>query len=571
MEDGIVPEGYKKTRIFKTDGKLQVPPDFGDYEIIGEIGSGGMGVIYKARHKRLNAIHALKVLDPVYAKDGEFVRNFKREAQLAAQLKHPNITTIHNTGEFAGFRYIAMEFVEGKSLSDLLAVKGRIHISVALAIGSKICDALEHAHNKEITYDGKTQPGIIHRDIKPENIMIEENGEIKLMDFGIARCAQVVDHTPHGTKIKGTVPYMSPEQLDGCIDIDHRTDIYSLGVVLYELVSGRKAFTGISRDEYEPLERLNKDIPKEIVDIVNKAMSRNRTERFASAFEMKSEIYNTKYFAPYRYQDLNALVKRYIEKGPEEQENHNGGIGVLKILLRIAVILVMIFLLSLGIKSGLDYTHYRKLKGTAEKAFLGLQEKIDTTKSKYKSMNLASFGNLLSQVKDSFTSEDFKSVASLCYSGSKLIDTLINNYRDSTWERYTTVKTRIDSIIDQTRREEINNQYVRSAKDRFDQEDYDSAHVLLRLAEVNIPPPPPIRVILDTLDIACSVNGEYKHCDVYIDGHSIGEQTPCRIYLFEGWHGIKLIYTLETSPYQDSQYVHITRNGPRKIELKPHP
>jgi serine/threonine protein kinase len=572
MEDKITPEGYKRTIVFRKDkkGGIQIPVDFGDYQIIEEFASGGMGVIYKALHKKLDVIHALKVLDPIYSKDEDFVRNFKREAQLAARLKHPNIMIVHDTGEFAGFHYIAMEFIEGKNLADI----GKAPVSVALSIVTKICDALDHAHNKELIYEDRTQYGVIHRDIKPENIMIEQGGEVKLMDFGIARCAQVVDQTTAGT-IKGTVPYMSPEQLDGRTDIDHRTDIYSLGVVLYELLSGRKAFTGtqtsifsrISRHEYEPLDKLDKSIPKEIVDIVDKAMTYNREERFASAFEMRLEI--SKYLAAYRYQDLNTLIKDYLERreAPQEVVPKKTKKG-LKTFLVIAGALLIIFLAYWGIDSLL----YSRSKGKAENALSNLEEKINATQERYRSMNLAAIGDLQFQTQDDFTSEDFKSVVSLCDSASQLIDGHIRYYRDSTWSYLTTVDSLFDKIEDQKMKDEIDVKYIVSAKDLFDSGDYDSTNTLLALAY------PEIKRALKQkrktsstqvvrwgkLTVTCLVNSNYVRCDIFVDGKPTGKQTPYTLDLKEGWHEIKLTY----QSWEKSERVHIKGGETKKLSLE---
>lgn len=567
MEERINPEEYKKTIVFRKDkkGGIQIPVDFGDYQIIQEIGSGGMGVIYKALYKKLDQVRALKVLDPIYSKDEDFVRNFRREAQLAAQLKHPNIMIVHDTGEFSGFHYIAMEFIEGKNLSDI----GMVPVPVALGIVTKICDALDHAHNKELIFQGQTQYGIIHRDIKPENIMIENNGEVKLMDFGIARCAQVVDQTSQGT-IKGTVPYMSPEQLDGAPDIDNRTDIYSLGVVLYELFSGRRAFAGsqtsifrqISQHEYEPLDKVDKNIPKEIVDIVEKAMKYKRDERFASTFEMRLEI--NKYLTAYPSQDLNALIKNFVERREAPTEvMHKRPKKVLKTLLGIAGALVVIFLLYFGV----DYLLYSRSKGKAEKALSNLEEKIDITQVTYKPLNLAAAGVLLNEAKDSLDFENYKSVRSLCDSSSDLINTYINYYKDSTQKYLTKVEDRLEKVKNKEIKDEINTQYMKSAKERFTKEDYDSTNALLALADRRIKrslrqrekTSAVQRASYGTVTITCDM----RRCNVLIDGEA-RETTPNTYELTEGEHRIKLTFM----SLQKDTVISIQRGKAIEVHLK---
>jgi serine/threonine protein kinase len=280
-----------------------VPDDFCEYEILEPVGFGGMGWVFKAVHKKLDVIHALKILHPALSQHAEFVTKFKGEAQLAAKLRHPNIVIIHNTGECKGFHYIAMEFIDGQNLAKRLPKKGIPHL-VALAIGIKILDALDHAHDYEFSYQGRTYYGLVHRDIKPENIIVDNTGEVKITDFGIAGGIHFHgDATSEGT-IVGTPSYMSPEQIDN-IKITHTTDIYSLGVVMYELLSGEKAFSGtttqiirsISNQEYEPLDRISRKTPSEVLKIVNKAMSHKSENRYQSAYEMRLEVnrYLTKY------------------------------------------------------------------------------------------------------------------------------------------------------------------------------------------------------------------------------------------------------------------------------------
>jgi len=561
MEERIDPEEHKKTIVFRKRRGVEIPVDFGDYQIIEEIGCGGMGVIYKAQHKKLNAIRALKVLDPILSRDEDCVRIFRREAQLAAQLKHPNIVIIHDTGEFAGFHFIAMEYIGGKTLADY----HRVSVSAALAIVGKICDALEHAHNQEFVYERKTEIGLIHRDIKPGNIMIEEGGEVKLMDFGIARCTRLADQTRPG-EIKGTEHYMSPEQLTGALDINLQTDIYSLGLVLYKLLSGRDAFRGLSREEYEHLDKLDKSIPKEVVGIVDRALSYNREDRFASAFEMKLEI--EKNLAPYRHQDRKQLIIEGLSEPVSPPVTPNGGPSVLKWLLGIFGSIVIVFLLYTGISSWFRWIS----KGKAETAVSDLRERIGVTQGTYEALNLAGVSVLMSEAEDSLYSENFRSARSLCDSGSGIIQREVGNYRDSVWTNYTNVEARLGKIGDQEAKDEINDQYVKAAKERFDCEDYDSTGALLALASQRIDRS--LRQRQKTSDtqklskggltITCWINSMPVRCDIFIDRKPTGRQAPAREDLTEGKHEITVTY----GDIERSQVVEIKTGTEQELKFQ---
>jgi serine/threonine protein kinase len=204
-------------------------PEFPGVEIVSTLGKGGMGVVYEAIQSRLGRRVALKVLSPHLAFNASFMRRFNAEAHLLARLQHPNIVTVFDVGIHGGLPYILLERVEGRSLRALLG-KGPLPPDRALEIAAMVCDALDCAHSA----------GIIHRDIKPENILIDERGQAKLLDFGLALSANVEDRK--GTRVKmrvGTPRYMSPEQLRRPEDVDARADLYSVGMVLLELLTGK--------------------------------------------------------------------------------------------------------------------------------------------------------------------------------------------------------------------------------------------------------------------------------------------------------------------------------------------
>ena len=199
----------------------------GSYEIIRELGRGGMGVIYKAHEQSLNRVVALKVLAPHLDKDATFVKRFRREARAMAQLNHNNIVTIHAVGEHDGVNYIAMEYIRGYSVAQLIAQKGQLDVRQALGIARQTARAFKAARERQI----------VHRDIKPENIMIDEANCVKVLDFGLAKIMQgATTYTTEGHQM-GTPAYMSPEQVRG-ESIDFRSDIYSLGVTLFPYAGG---------------------------------------------------------------------------------------------------------------------------------------------------------------------------------------------------------------------------------------------------------------------------------------------------------------------------------------------
>ena len=258
----------------------------GKYEIIGEIGQGGMGVVYKAEDIRLKRTVALKFLPPEFMRLPDARERFIREAQSAAALSHPNICTIHEVDETDGQPYIAMEFVSGASLRQKVA-KGPMAADAVVEIAVQVAEGLEAAH----------QRGIIHRDIKSANIMVTDKGQAKIMDFGLAKVLGGEQLTREALTI-GTVAYMSPEQAQG-EDLDGRTDIWSFGVVLYELLTGQLPFRGdresiilhsIVKLEPKPARQIKPDIPVELQKIIDRALKKNRADRYASACEMAADL-----------------------------------------------------------------------------------------------------------------------------------------------------------------------------------------------------------------------------------------------------------------------------------------
>ena len=258
----------------------------GKYKIIEEIGRGGMGVVYKAEDIKLKRTVALKFLPPELNQDKEAKQRFIQEAQAAAALNHPHICTIHEVDEADGQTFISMEYIEGKTLKERLA-SGPIHIHEAIDIATQVALGLQKAHKK----------GIIHRDIKPANIMINEDGQAKISDFGLAKLSGMADLTKAST-IMGTVAYMSPEQAKGEA-VDHRTDIWSLGVVIYELLSGKLPFESeretsimysIVHEKPKPIEDRGPHIPIELQQIITSTLEKNLNSRYQSIEAVLKDI-----------------------------------------------------------------------------------------------------------------------------------------------------------------------------------------------------------------------------------------------------------------------------------------
>jgi tRNA A-37 threonylcarbamoyl transferase component Bud32 len=249
---------------------------FPQLEILECLGQGGMGVVYKARQPRLNRLVALKILSREKEQDGQFAERFTREAQALARLNHPNIVTVHDFGEADGHCYLVMEFVDGLNLRQLL-LTGRMQPGQALTIVPKICEALQYAHEQ----------GIVHRDIKPENILLDKQGRVKIADFGIAKMLGVGDGRQALTGAKdvvGTPHYMAPEQLEKPLTVDHRADIYSLGVVFYEMLTGE-----LPLGKFElPSKKVQIDV--RLDEVVMHTLEKEPDRRYQHANQLKTDV-----------------------------------------------------------------------------------------------------------------------------------------------------------------------------------------------------------------------------------------------------------------------------------------
>ncbi len=317
----------------------------GTYEILSPLGAGGMGEVYRARDTRLGRDVAVKVLPEAVASSPDRLARFEREARTVAGLNHPNIVTLFSVEDEGGIRFLTMELVEGQSL-DRLVTPGGLPLSRVLELSTPLADALVAAHER----------GVIHRDLKPGNVMVTREGRVKVLDFGLAKLTHVeppaegttldvsadVSITGEG-QVVGTVPYMAPEQIRGEA-ADARTDLFALGIMLYELSTGRRPFTGttwadvssaILRDTPEPLTNVRADLPRDLERIVGRCLEKNPRDRAQTALDVCNELRRLKHAQERRppekpaTQDVASIaVLPFVNRsGDEEDEYFSDGLA----------------------------------------------------------------------------------------------------------------------------------------------------------------------------------------------------------------------------------------------------
>ena len=260
------------------------------YRIIEEIGRGGMGRVYKAEDTELNITVALKMIRPLYSKDPHFIQNFKEETILARSISHENVIRIHDLGEVNDIKFISMEYIKGHDLKDLIHTSGALSAETTISIAKQICLGLKAAHQKNI----------VHLDLKPRNIMIDYKGHAYIMDFGVSKSLKA-RKMERKKKVAGTLPYISPEQAKG-EEVDQRADIYSLGIILFEMLTGKLPFEAHTAKEYiqkhlqekpPPITELKSDVPPTLQKIIMKCLHKNPENRYQDCDEILKDLEST--------------------------------------------------------------------------------------------------------------------------------------------------------------------------------------------------------------------------------------------------------------------------------------
>jgi serine/threonine protein kinase len=302
------------------------------YKIIEELGKGGMGKVYKVIDKEINTKVALKLIKPEIAADEKTIERFRNELKTAREITHKNVCRMYDLNKEKGAYYITMEYVPGEDLKGMIRMTGQLSVGATVNIGKQVCEGLAEAHKL----------GVVHRDLKPQNIMIDKEGNARIMDFGIARSLKTKGITGAGAMI-GTPEYMSPEQVEGK-EADQESDIYSLGIILYEMAAGRVPFEGetpisvaVKHKTETPRnpQELNAHVPLDLSQVILKCLEKDKAKRYQSAAEVRSELARIAKDIP---SAERAILKRKIKKWKITEIKRKrpviyGGIAVLLILL----------------------------------------------------------------------------------------------------------------------------------------------------------------------------------------------------------------------------------------------
>lgn len=308
-----------KVRTLQNVGDSQMPTIFlnissaleNRFQLLKEIGRGGMGIVFQAHDKQLKEQVAIKVLSPLLSNNADGLERLKREVSAARRITHPNVIRIHDISESGGLHFVSMEYFSGTTLKDIIKRDGAFSVAQGSQIAFQICDGLESAHRH----------GVIHRDLKSQNIIVNEHGELKIIDFGLATCIHQQGMTATGL-ILGTPEYMAPEQVSGK-KADERADIYSFGIILYEIFTGRVPFTGDTaiaigfqqlREDPPPPREVNPQISTELERIILKALQKEPSARYSSVSEMRADLDKTfQTLAPKAVQAARAVSRSEVE------------------------------------------------------------------------------------------------------------------------------------------------------------------------------------------------------------------------------------------------------------------
>ncbi|CCQ96061.1 putative serine/threonine-protein kinase Sps1 [[Clostridium] ultunense Esp] len=340
------------------------------YEIIEKIGGGGMALVYKAKCRLLNRNVAIKILRDEFINDEEFIKKFRRESQAAASLSHPNIVNIYDVGvdkkNGHDIQYIVMEYIKGKTLKDVIREKGKLTVAETIDYSIQIAEALEHAHKNHI----------VHRDIKPHNIMVTEDERIKVTDFGIARAATASTVT-NTSNVIGSVHYFSPEQARGGYT-DEKSDIYSLGIVMYEMITGKVPFKGDSpitvalkhiQEEIVPPRDLDNTVPIGLQNIIMRCVKKSQVDRYSTANELLNDLKRFKFAnEDLSLEDTNIIEaptqiipavedgnENNMKKSKKKKKNSQGDGGLKVVFLAILLAFIVVSSLALGFFKLKDY------------------------------------------------------------------------------------------------------------------------------------------------------------------------------------------------------------------------
>jgi serine/threonine protein kinase len=280
------------------------------FQVLRELGRGGMGIVFLAYDKQLKDNVAIKVLSPFLSNDAESLERMRREVTAARKITHSNVIKIYDIAEAGGLHYITMEYFPGENLRQLVQRKGPMSMQEGMQLLYQICDGLDAAHKQ----------GIIHRDLKSQNIILNDRGHLKIIDLGLARTNQLEGMTATGL-IMGTPEYMSPEQVLGR-RTDERSDLYSLGIIMYEMFTGRVPFSGDSaisvgfkhvKETYEPLKSLRPQLPESLSAITDRLLQKDPAHRFQSVQELRDELERLHAYSPRQMQEITPVPKKSLE------------------------------------------------------------------------------------------------------------------------------------------------------------------------------------------------------------------------------------------------------------------